>query len=82
MPCDTPMYTPPQPATLASADARRVRTESDARGGHFTTRRDSDSLIERIVLEHARSLRPSRRPRNQARASQGATLAASAPAPR
>jgi hypothetical protein len=82
MPCKTPTYTPPQPATLASADGRRARTDSDVRGSRFTTRRDSDSLIERIVLEHARSLRPSRRPRTQARAAQRRTLAAGAPAPR
>ncbi len=66
---DTPICTPPQPIAVRTASARRARarTDGDTPARNFTTRRDSDSdsdsLIERIVLEHARTLRPSRRPR-------------------
>jgi hypothetical protein len=74
MPHDTPRYTSPQPVAVGAGDGRRARIDSDARARHFTTRRDSDSLIERIVFEHARSLRPSRRPRTHARVAHAAML--------
>jgi hypothetical protein len=74
MPHNTPTYTSPQPPVVGTADGRRLRIDSDARTRNFTTRRDSDSLIERIVLEHARSLRPNRRPRAHARIAHAGTL--------
>ena len=47
----------------ASARRARARIDGDTPARNFTTRRDSDSdsLIERIVSEHALTLRPSRR---------------------
>jgi hypothetical protein len=62
MPHNTPTYTPPQSPAVANAGGRRARIDGDERARIFTTARDSNSLIERIVLEHARSLRPSRLP--------------------
>jgi hypothetical protein len=67
MPHNTPTYTPPQPAAVGAEDGRRARIDSRARTRDFSAGRDSDSLIERIVLEHARSLRPSRGARTHAR---------------
>jgi hypothetical protein len=60
---NTPICTPPQLTAVGTAGGRRARTDRDTPARNFTTRRDSDSLIERIVFEHARTLRPSRRPR-------------------
>jgi hypothetical protein len=74
MPRNTPTYTPPQPPAAGTEDGRRARIDSDARASNFTTLRDSDSLIERIVFEHARSLRPSRRPGTHARVAHAGML--------
>lgn len=67
MPRSAPPYTSPQPSDFGTVEGRRPRIDSDVRARSFTTPRDSDSLIQRIVLEHARSLRPSRRSPTQAR---------------
>jgi hypothetical protein len=82
MASNTPTDAPSRPPSLATAERSRARPDGETRARRFTARRDSDSLIERIVLEHARSLRPSRRPPGQARLAQRAALAASAPVPR
>jgi len=71
---NTPTYTSAQPTAVGTRDSRRARTDIDTRAGKFTTRRDSDSLIERIVFEHARTLRPSRRPGARARVTQRGML--------
>jgi hypothetical protein len=74
MPHDTPTYTSPQPPAVVTADGGRARLDSDEPVRRFTAPRDSDSLIERIVLEHARTLRPSRRPRTHTRVARPAML--------
>ena len=60
MPRNTPTHASPQPPAAGTAGGRRARTDNDGRAPNFTTARTGDGLIERIVLEHARSLRPSR----------------------
>ena len=74
MPRNASTHTTSQPAADRSADGRGARTEAVERVRSFTTRRESDSLIERIVLEHARSLRPSRGPRPHARVAHAGML--------